>query len=90
MDGEPPRKGLPCPFGTGHLSSLLKNLPDEQPWHPTLRKEREGWDWSFYILSRLDTGKSGQYTMLSRLTTYGFVSGHDFQSCRKAPNRVGL
>jgi len=25
------------------VSSLLENLPDKQPWYPTLRKEREGW-----------------------------------------------
>jgi hypothetical protein len=33
---------------------------------------------SFYILSEVDTRKSAQYTMLSTLTTFGFVSGHDF------------
>ena len=34
--------------------------------------------WTFYILSEVDTGKSAQYTMLSTLATFGFVSGHDF------------
>ena len=43
-----------------------------------------------YILTRLDTGKSAEYTMLSPLTTFGFVSGHDFSRAVKVQTKLGF
>jgi peptidyl-prolyl cis-trans isomerase SurA len=43
-----------------------------------------------YILVGLDTGESAQYTMLSTLATFGFVSGHDFSRAVKAQTELGF
>jgi len=46
--------------------------------------------WSFYTLASLDTGKSAENTTLSTLTTFGFVSGHDFSCAVKAQTELGF